>query len=279
MINGMKTGFVLDGKGNKLLPITHINLIIGDDGRSIRNTLDAVDNKLTSVQTYEDLLSINTNNLFSGSIAYVVNDKTYYSYTPDGWELMTTGSNNASDADDIYSHIWIGPDPPEDQNMIWIDTNSDGIIEGETDLNLLFALQELVSEMQVELDSLRNRVKYLEENGVVAPPVIPDDPDDPNDPIYDEDDIILLEDGTSLFLEDGSDLLLEEQVVDEPVSDEDDIILFEDGSEILLEDGSSLLLEIQVQTEVPTSKEKAILFESGTEILLENGNNLLLEIQ
>ena len=277
-INGMRTGFVLDGKGNRLLPITHVNLIIGDNGKSIRDTLDSVDNKLMSVQTYDDLLNADTSNLFEGSIGYVVADKQYYSYTVNGWELMTTGSNGSGGYDDTYSHIWIGSSPPADQNMIWIDTASDGIIEGQSDLNLLYSLLNKVSEMETELVSLRKRVQYLEDNGVAIDPDRPK----PDDPVVDEDDIILLEDGTELLLEDGTELLLEEQVIDEPVvgDDEDDIILLENGSELLLEDGSTMMLEIQTETPVvkPTT-EKVLLFENGTEILYENGNPILLELQ
>lgn len=248
MINGMRTGFVLDGKGNRLLPITHINLIIGDDGKSIRDTLDSVDNKLTSVQTYDELLSIDTSKLFMGSIGYVIDDKQYYSYSLNGWELMTTGSNGSNDdndsgIDDTYSHIWIGPTPPENRNMIWIDTNSDGIIEGTSDLNILYSLLNQVSEMEAELVSLRKRVKYLEDNGVAIDPE-PDEPT-PDDPIEDSDDIILLEDGSELLLEDGSELLLEKASDNKPSEDQDVYILLEDGLQLLLENGSSILLENQ----------------------------------
>lgn len=283
MINGMRTGFVLDGKGNRILPITHINLIIGDNGKSIRDSLDAVDNKLVSVQTYEDLLAFNTEHLFDGSIAYVVNDKTYYSYTSSGWELMTTGSSGpgVGDEEDPYAHIWVGAQPPENQNMVWIDTNSDGILEDESDINLLYRLLEEVNELKTEVVSLRKRVKYLEEHGVVVPDD-PNQPEDPDDPVVDVDDIILLEDGSELLLEDGSELLLEEQVVDEPPvqEQEDDCILLEDGSILLFEDGSSIVLEVQSEKPIvkPTT-EKVLLFENNTEILLENGNTILLEMQ
>ena len=301
MIDGMRAGFVKDSKGNSLLPITHINLIIGDDGTSIRNTFDAfddkvniidgkilaIDNRLSSVQTYDDLLAMDTSTLIDGAIAYVINDKKYYSYTSGVWEIMSTGSSEEEEEegppnydDDIYSHIWIGPNPPENKNMIWIDTNSDGVADSESDYRTLVALLNRVAELEVEVINLRGRLEYLEENGVVNPGH-PDDPDEPDDPIYDEDDIVLLEDGTSLLLEDGTDLLLEEQIIDGPIIDnEDDIVLLEDGSELLLEDDTPLMLEVQTETPVtppPATNEKVLMFENGTEILLENGNNLLLE--
>lgn len=328
-IDTMRKGFIQDSSGNNLLPITHISLIIGDDGTSINNTfnalkaehaelkgehatiltnheelkgdhaalrnehdalrnehaemvkeIDLIDGKLTSVKTFALLNSINTQDLIEGAIAYVVEENKYYSYTSNGWVLMTTGSNGESL--DGYSHIWVGPTPPENVNMIWIDTSSDGIPDNEDDYKTLLDLLEQVAEMQIEIINLKDRIEYLEKNGVVIDPDNPPDspPDDPDDPIYDIDDIILLEDGSEMLLEDGTGLLLEIQVVDGPIEDEDseDTILLEDGSELLLEDGFAMMLEIQTESvKPPTTQGNVLLFENSTEMLLENGNNLLLE--
>ena len=239
MIDGYKTGFVTDPQGNRLLPITHINLIIDKDGKPISNIIDQLDNRLFNVGTYEQMLSLSTSNLMNGAICFVDDLETYYSYTTsNGWEIMTT---SGSQIEDIYSHIWIGPDPPEDDKdgkVLWLDTNEDGIVEGEDDLNLLYNLRDKINEMQTEIEVLNSRVKYLEENGVVVDPK----PPGPDEPIEDEDDIILLEDGSSLLLENGSNLLLEVQEIN-PKPESTNNLLFEDGIEILLEDGSSLLLE------------------------------------
>ena len=240
MIDGYKTGFVTDPQGNRLLPITHINLIIDKDGKPISNIIDQLDNRLVNVGTYEQMLSLNTNSLMNGAICFVDDLETYYSYTTsNGWEIMTTnGNGSGGQIEDIYSHIWIGPNPPADDNMLWLDTNEDGIIEGEDDLNLLYNLRDKINEMQTEIEVLNNRVKYLEENGVVVDPK----PPGPDEPIEDEDDIILLEDGSSLLLENGSNLLLEIQEI-KPKPELTNTLLFEDGTEILTEDGSKLLLE------------------------------------
>ena len=244
MIDGYKTGFVTDPQGNRLLPITHINLIIDKDGKPISNIIDQLDNRLFNVGTYEQMLSLSTGNLMNGAICFVDDLETYYSYTTsNGWEIMTTsGHGSGSQIEDIYSHIWIGPDPPEDDKdgkILWLDTNEDGIIEGEDDLNLLYNLRDKINEMQTEIEVLNNRVKYLEENGVVIDPK----PPGPDEPIEDEDDIILLEDGSSLLLENGSNLLLEIQEI-KPKPELTNTLLFEDGTEILTEDGLVLLLEM-----------------------------------
>ena len=244
MIDGYKTGFVTDPQGNRLLPITHINLIIDKDGKPISNIIDQLDKRVFNVSTYEQMLSLNTSSLMNGAICFVDDLETYYSYTTsNGWEIMTTnGNGSGGQIEDIYSHIWIGPNPPEDDKngkILWLDTNEDGIIEGEDDLNLLYNLRDKINEMQTEIEVLNNRVKYLEENGVVVDPK----PPGPDEPIEDEDDIILLEDGSSLLLENGSNLLLEIQEI-KPKPELTNTLLFENGTEILAEDGSVLLLEM-----------------------------------
>ena len=244
MIDGYKTGFVTDPQGNRLLPITHINLIVDNDGRPISSIINQLDKRVFNVSTYEQMLSLNINNLMNGAICFVDDLETYYSYTTsNGWKVMTTSGNGSGSSgdqiEDIYSHIWIGPDPPEDDKdgkILWLDTNEDGIVEGEDDLNLLYSLRDKINEMQTEIEVLNSRVKYLEENGIK-----PIDPIEPGpDPGTDEADILLLEDGSTFLLEDGTELLLEIQTV---VSTEN-ALLFEDGTEILAEDGSALLLEM-----------------------------------
>lgn len=231
-------GYVLDASGNRLLPITHINLVVGNDGRTIGDAFYEMNNKLINAQTYDDLLSLDTTSLVYGSIGYVIDADTYYSYTSSGWRVMTTGSSGGDNSGSIdsYSHIIISAEEPaEDQRKhIWIDTSSDGIVESPDDVSLLYSLLEQVKEMQNTIISLNKRIKYLEENGVIV---------NPNPPVdTDEDDFILLEDGATLLFEDGSEVLLEVQVVD-PKPETGDNFLFEDGSEILLEDGSTILLE------------------------------------
>ena len=256
MIDGMRTGFLLyPNSTDRILPITHINLVIDDDGRSMGSTLkkwQAIIDSLgastgngggvLSVNTLADLQVLNTQNLKYGAICYVIEIDTYYRYAADGWQILSTSGGNTElppapeePDEDIYSHIWIGPDPPVDDNMLWLDTNEDGIIEGEDDILLLYALRDKMNELQTEVEVLKGRVKYLEDHGVAV------DPNPGPGPDTDEDDLILLEDGSEILLENGLNLLLEIQEVDpEPTTNN---LLFEDGIEILLEDGSLLLLE------------------------------------
>lgn len=256
MIDGMRTGFLLyPNSTDRILPITHINLVIDDDGRSMGSTLKKwqaiIDNLgastgngggVLSVNTLADLQVLDTQKLKYGAICYVIEIDTYYRYAADGWQILSTSGGNTElppapeePDEDIYSHIWIGPDPPADDNMLWLDTNEDGIIEGEDDILLLYALRDKMNELQTEVEVLKGRVKYLEDHGVAV------DPNPGPGPDTDEDDLILLEDGSEILLEKDGSLLLEIQEVDpEPTTNN---LLFEDGIEILLEDGSLLLLE------------------------------------
>ena len=257
MIDGMRTGFLLyPNSTDRILPITHINLVIGDDGKSMGSTFkkwQAIIDSLgastgngggvLSVNTLADLQVLDTQNLKYGAICYVIEIDTYYRYAADGWQILSTSGGNTElppapeePDEDIYSHIWIGPDPPADDNMLWLDTNEDGIIEGEDDILLLYALRDKMNELQTEVEVLKGRVKYLEDHGVAV------DPNPGPGPDTDEDDIILLEDGSSLLLENGSNLLLEIQEI-KPKPELTNALLFEDGTEILTEDGSKLLLE------------------------------------
>lgn len=241
-------GYVKDSSGNILLPVTHINLVLGKDGRPIDKAFYEIDNKLINAQTYEDLMNVDTTESPYGAIGYVITEETYYSYSSNGWKVMTTGSSgggnggggNNEPTNDNYSHIIISAEEPgiDQRNMIWVDTSEDGIIEGQDDLSLLYQLREQMLEMQNEIISLRKRIKYLEENGVVIDPS-----PGPNPPVDDDDnnDFILLEDGTALLLEDGTELLLEIQTV----IPTEQVLLFENGEEILLEDGNKILLEMQ----------------------------------
>ena len=245
-VNGLRKGFVLDPQGNRLLPITHVNLVIGNNGETLSGTLERITETVSilqenggviTVETKKDLDNLNTDNIRKGAICYVSTEDKYYSYSANGsWKPMQTSSSGGSD--DGYSHIWVGPDPPANENMLWLDTNSDGVIEDETDLELLYSLRELVSELQTTITVLDKRVSDLEKNGVIIVP-----PTDPDDPGTEEgtDLFFLLEDGSSLLLEDGTELLLETKGTSPSVQENG--LLFEDGTQILLEDNTALLLE------------------------------------
>ena len=153
-------------------------------------------------------------------------------------EFKSGSSDSGGTIIDGYAHIWIGDKPPKDKNMLWLDTNSDGILEDETDIETVKKLLNKISDLEIKISLLTKRVAYLEEHGVVNPDK-PDKPDTPDTPISIG---LLLEDGTPLLLEDGTPLLLEEEK-SEGSSNVINGILLEDKTNILLEDKTPLLLE------------------------------------
>lgn len=245
MLQGMRTGFLLyPNSADRILPITHINLVLDNDGKSIQNKFNhwnevianletnMSDGRVLSVDTHDQLLALKIDKLKNGAICYVGDEDTYYSFTSTGgWKILTTRSTGE---EDIYSHIWVGPDPPEDDTMFWYDTSSDGIVDedDEKDLMIINNLLNKMVEMQNTIILLEKRVKYLEDHGVVSPD---------NPPVETENDMLLLEDGYTLLLEDGTELLLEVQSIPQPENIK--TLLFEDGTELLLENGTNLLLE------------------------------------
>ena len=149
------------------------------------------------------------------------------------WTEFKSGSSSI----DGYAHIWIGKEPPSDLSMLWLDTNSDGILEDETDIDTVNKLLTKINEMENTIALLVKRISALEEGVIITPP----SDDDNND---NEDYILLLENGEELLLEDGTSLLLEEQDNNNNNNNTtENVILLEDGKTILLENNSNLLLE------------------------------------
>lgn len=117
--------------------------------------------------------------------------------TNDCWiEFKSGSSDGGGTIIDGYSHIWVGDTPPEDTNMLWLDTRTDGILDDETDIDTVNKLMSKINELEMTIALLTKRVIALESGIIVTPPSI-------------KEDILLLEDGTELLLEDGSYILLE----------------------------------------------------------------------
>ena len=155
--------------------------------------------------------------------------------TNDCWIEFKSGSSDSGGTTiDGYSHIWVGDTPPEDTNMIWLDTSSDGILDDETDIETVNKLISRIGELENTVSLLIKRVAYLEQNGVVIP--------GGGNTGDTSENIILLEDGTEILLEDGTPLLLEENNSGSDTEITNGILL-EDNTHILLENNNPLLLE------------------------------------
>ena len=184
--------------------------------------------------------SIPSNRRKEGMFCWVKEEKKVFQLvnglTNECWiEFKSSSSDSGGTIIDGYAHIWIGDKPPKDKNMLWLDTNSDGILEDETDIETVKKLLNKISDLEIKVSQLTKRVAYLEEHGVV-------NPDKPDKPGVLTSVGLLLEDGTPLLLEDGTPLLLEGEK-NESSSNVINGILLEDKTNVLLEDNTPLLLE------------------------------------
>lgn len=181
--------------------------------------------------------SIPSNRRKEGMFCWVKEEKKVFQLvnglTNECWiEFKSGSSDSGGTIIDGYAHIWIGDKPPKDKNMLWLDTNSDGILEDETDIETVKKLLNKISDLEIKISQLTKRVAYLEEHGVVKP----------DKPGVLTSVGLLLEDGTPLLLEDGTPLLLEGEK-SESSGNVINGILLEDKTNILLEDNTPLLLE------------------------------------
>lgn len=181
--------------------------------------------------------SIPSNRRKEGMFCWVKEEKKVFQLvnglTNECWiEFKSGSSDSGGTIIDGYAHIWIGDKPPKDKNMLWLDTNSDGILEDETDIETVKKLLNKISDLEIKVSQLTKRVAYLEEHGVV----------NPDKPGVLTSVGLLLEDGTPLLLEDGTPLLLEGEK-NESSSNVINGILLEDKTNVLLEDNTPLLLE------------------------------------
>lgn len=152
-----------------------------------------------------------------GAKCFVGAESKYYSYYNNKWY-------------DDRSYI-ISDTPPENTDLIWIDTSGD-----VKDYNSTITMDALFQTLQVfyqEILDLKERVKYLEEHGGGGSVIV-------------TRDSLLLETGEKLVLEDGTELLLESDTggtVIDPTDKDKNAILLENAEKLLLENGEAFALE------------------------------------
>lgn len=150
--------------------------------------------------------------------------------TNDCWIEFKSGSSSSGGGTiiDGYSHIWVGDTPPEDTNMIWLDTRSDGILDDETDIETVNRLIAKINEMENTIALLTKRITALESGAIIKPPTT-------------EEDILLLENGTGLLLEDGSNILLESSSTNTP--DDSIVTTYDSATKTLTLTYNNMLVE------------------------------------
>ena len=172
MKDDIRPGYVLSPEGGKILPITHVNLIF-DNGITLRdeldnfqNALDLIDSriKVYDVKNLQELNSINPAKLKDGTICYVTTLGEYYTYTvKNKWKKMVTDTENH---ERTFTHVWVGPNPPQNKNFLWIDTkiltaNPDRV---STYPPIIKQLSDTISSLNQTILELTERVTKLENN-------------------------------------------------------------------------------------------------------------------
>ena len=152
--------------------------------------------------------------------------------TNDCWTEFKSGSSESGGITiDGYSHIWVGDTPPEDTNMLWLDTRTDGILDDETDIDTVNKLISRIGELENTVALLIKRVIALENGAIISPP-------------DDTTNTILLEDGTPILLENGMVLMLE----DGDISTDDLDVSYILETETLILNSNSMRVEEETET-------------------------------
>ena len=141
-----------------------------------------------------------------GMQCYVENDNIYIlknTLENSGWEIHNGGNASSDSSNEKCFHE--GSEPPEDTELIWLDTTEKSI-DTKLDSLIIAELRNIISTMSTEITYLKEKVEYLwdnQGNGGSLPS---------------EGDSLLLENGGYLLLEDGSRILLESSISQETAS-------------------------------------------------------------
>lgn len=153
------------------------------------------------------------------------------------------GGNNSGDGDDVIivekgNCSYMGPNAPEDTDVIWFFDETEGTASGIVYDNPLIAeLFAYIQSLQSQITQLQADVEYLKLNGGGG---IPSEPEGGGGSIGSSDMCLALEDGGLFALEDGSGYLILEASV---ATTNSSTLILEDGSNMLLEDNGLVLLE------------------------------------
>lgn len=180
-----------------------------------------------------------------GMLCYVSEKKLYYKCNAvldenkkvaavEWEELVLSGGSNAEQPgtaiDDIYSHIFVSDIAPENLDMFWYDTTEDETSIENNSYTLADAKASIDSLITI-VNALEDRIKFLEENGVVSG-------SGGSSSSAIETHAVEMENGKKLLLENGRVAVMESY---QP--DSSDKTIMDDKIEALLRSSDKLLLE------------------------------------
>ena len=206
-MKNMKPGFLLNPEGERLLPITHVNLVIGEDGISLNKILE-------------------------------------------DWRTVIEALNG-----EIGYCVWVGPTPPENKKLLWIDTSE--IEENPNDATTMSPttkyLIDLVNKQNKTVSMLTERLNVLENELELVKKAIANGGS--GGEIIDDNIYLTTENGDTFITEDGILMISEEGNNNEDknvylTTEDNDIFTTENGVSMISEEGKSNADEVDNKTEL-----------------------------
>ena len=156
------------------------------------NSQSPLDNR-TIFETIEERDSLPNINLYEGLECFIKNTKQKYVYIDGQWNLV-----------EIWDNVIVTKDIDNNRNIISFYSKGilkktiyiDGSVSDNPTDETIAELRSAISNLNSEIESLKSRVAYLEENGIGNPEETPDT-------------LMVLEDETILVLEDGTEIAFE----------------------------------------------------------------------
>ena len=192
----MKPGFLLSPEGERILPITHINLVIGEDGISLNKILE-------------------------------------------DWRTVIEALNG-----EIGYCVWVGPTPPENKKLLWIDTSE--IEENPNDATTMSPttkyLIDLVNKQNKTVSMLTERLNVLENELELVKKAIANGGS--GGEIIDDNIYLTTENGDTFITEDGILMISEEGNSNEEGNNNEDKNIYlttEDNDIFTTENGVSMI--------------------------------------
>ena len=105
----------------------------------------------------------------------------------------SSGSGNTNEGASVQSNFHIGPEPPTDTSLIWIDT-TDNVVNDKFESEVIDELRATLVAMQGMIDDLREEINDLKAGGTIVSDIA-------GAMLCENDDYLMTEDGLYLVFE------------------------------------------------------------------------------
>ena len=227
---------------------------------------------LFRVDTYLDMLNINTLDLKNGYLCHVTSDENghyLYYYSNGTWKHFNS-----------KHQVWIGNTPPDDKTCLWVDTSNMVIDDNPNNITIdsypTFIDTSLIQYMKEQILGLSNKIKDLKnqlneaiKNGGIGGG---NGGNSGGTTIITNDTYFITEEGEYFVTEDGYFIITEESTVDNYVPDEEGVVsgessvstngtyfTSEDGTYFITEDGNFIMSEDSLTDDYTPDDEGTII--------------------